>query len=70
MVDVGVADPGAQTRSRTGPGRVGDTEPFRISLTKKVVLSWLHCTCNCKNCQTGQMVVEGRPTSVANSSLS
>ena len=35
-------------------GRVGDTEPFRISLTKKVVLSWLHCTCNRKNCHIGQ----------------
>ena len=54
-VDVGVADPGAGCGSRTGSGWcTGDTEPFRISLTKKVVLSWLHCTCNRKNCHTGQ----------------
>ena len=45
-VGVGVADPGARSRSRTGSGWWHGALPCFFD--EKEVLSWLHCTCNRK----------------------
>ena len=51
-VGVGVADPGARSRSRTGSGWWHGALPYFFD--EKEVLSWLHCTCNRKNCHKRQ----------------